>query len=335
MATTTSFSTTTSSRRLMSTLDISRSLIWHDELPTPNWDVVGTWIERRPEADQAELWNDVARQWFEHLGEAAGEDYGYCEGKRTIVFGPMDERLFRNLTTCGDESQKTLLALLPEIAEFRTPGKLLVLAWNGRDDYYRYVGRFHGEGSFGASAGMHIRDDHPHIALCHVPGDRSLATLAHETTHAALTHLDLPQWIEEGLAQMFENDMAGRASILLTPEQAKKHRRYWHRHGLDGFWFGDCFHRSGDAQELSYELAEILIRLLFSDHRPGWFSTTKQKQLMKFFRAAKRTDGGRDAALDHLEYGIDELAEKFLGPIELEPKADRPRNTTWNADRTN
>lgn len=319
----------------MSQLDISQSLLWHDELPVPNWDVVGTWIERRPEADRAELWNDVARQWFEHLGEAAGDEYGYCEGKRTIVFGPKNERLYRNLTTCGDESQKTLLALLPGIAEFRTPGKLLVLAWNGQDDYYRYVGRFHGEGSYGASAGMHIRDDHSHIALLHVPGDRSIATLAHETTHAALTHLDLPQWIEEGLAQMFENDMAGRAAILLTPEQAKKHRRYWNRHGLDGFWFGDCFHRSGDAQELGYELAEILIRLLFSDHRPGWFSKGKQTQLMKFLRAAKRTDGGRDAALDHLEYGIDELAEKFLGPIELEPKTDRSRNTTWNADRTN
>lgn len=318
----------------MSQLDISRSLIWHDELPVPNWDVVGRWIERQPEASRAEHWNDAARQWFEHLSEAAGEDYGYCEGKRTIVFGPMDERLFRNLTSCGDESQKTLLSLLPGIAEFRTPGKLLVLAWYGREDYYRYVSRFYGEGSFGASAGMHIRDDHPHIALCQVPGDRSIATLAHETTHAALSHLDLPQWIEEGLAQMFENDIAGRAAIMLTPEQGKKHRRYWNRHGLDLFWRGDCFHRSGDAQELSYELAEIFVRLIFSDHRPGWFSAGKQKQLMRFLAAAKQADGGRDAALDYLDYDLDTLAEKFLGPIELEPKSDRPPNTTWNADWT-
>lgn len=319
----------------MSKLDISRSLIWHDDLPAPNWDIVGAWIEKQPEADQARHWNDVARQWFEHLAEAAGDDYGYCEGKRTIVFGPMDERLFRNLTTCGDESQRHLLSLLPGIAEFRTPGKLLVLAWHGRDDYYRYVGRYYGEGTFGATGGLHIRDGHPHIALLNMPGDHPLSALAHETTHASLTHLDLPQWLEEGLAQMFENDMAGRAAILLTPEQAQKHRNYWNRHGLDGFWFGDCFHRSGDAQTLSYELAEILVRLLFSDHRPGWFTKGKQKQLMSFLAAAKRTDGGRDAALDHLDYELDELAEKFLGPIELTPQPERRPNASWNADRTN
>lgn len=316
----------------MTTLDISRSLVWNEELPSPNWDIIGTWIERQPAEKQVELWNDVARQWFEHLGRAAGEDYAWCEGKQTIVFGPRDDRLYRNLIACGDASQKSLLALLPGIAEFRTPGKLLVLAWEGRDDYYRYVSRFDSDGSYGASAGMHIRGEHAHIALLQVPGDSPLATLAHETTHAALEHLELPIWIEEGLAQMFESDMGSRRPLLLDPEQAKKHRKYWNRNGLDGFWFGDCFQRSGDAQELSYQLAEVLVRLLFSDHRPGWFIRTKQKQLLAFLAAANRNDGGRDAALEYLDYGIDELAEKFLGPIELEQKPKPRKNDTWNAD---
>lgn len=320
----------------MSTLDISRTLIWIDQLPCPNWDLVERWIEKQPSAARVELWNDVARQWFEHLGKAAGPEYAWCEGKQTLVFGPRDDRLYRALIACGDASQHTLTSILPGIAEFRTPGKLLVLAWNGRDDYYRYIGRFHGEGTYGATAGMHIRDDHAHIALLHVAGSQIAATLAHETTHASLAHLDLPQWLEEGLAQMFESDIAGRAPLLLDPKQAEKHRKHWRRRGLDAFWSGEGFHRAGDVQEVSYQLAEVLVRLLFSDHRPGWFSRAKQKQLLAFLANAKRDDAGRDAALAHLDYGIDELAAKFLGPLDDAPRpkrAERP-SRTWNADRT-
>jgi len=320
----------------MTKLDISRSLIWVDELPCPNWDIIEQWIEKQPAAAQEEAWNDVAQQWLERLSQAAGNGYAWCEGKRTLVLAPKEDRLFRNLIDCGDTSQRTLIGLLPGIAEFRTPGKLIVLAWQGRDDYYRYVGRFHGEGTFGASGGMHIREDHPHIAICHVRGTQSTTILAHETTHASLAHLDLPEWLEEGLAQMFENDMTGRPPLLLDPKQAAKHRKHWHKHGLDAFWSGAGFHRAGDVQELSYQLAEILVRLLISDHRPGWFSSAKRKKLLAFLADAKNADAGRDAALAHLEYDLDELAAKFLGPIETDrsPKPVKNPSRSWNADRT-
>lgn len=320
----------------MPKLDISRSLVWIDDLPCPNWDIIDTWLEKQPESARAEASDDVARQWLEHLGQATGDYYAWSEGKRTLVFGPKDDRLLRRLLECCDASQQTLMGILPGIAEFRTSGKLIVLAWHGRDHYYRYVGRFHGEGTFGASAGMHIRDGRPHIALCHIERVQTMTTLAHETTHASLAHLDLPEWLEEGLAQMFENDMTGRPPLLLEPEQANKHRKYWHKHGLDAFWSGEGFHRAGNVQELSYQLAEILIRLLISDHRPGWFSSAKQKKLLAFLANAKNADAGRDAALEHLEYGLDELAAKFLGPIEHArgPKPKRNPSRTWNGDRT-
>ena len=38
-------------------------------------------------------------------------------------------------------------------------------------------------------------------------------TLGHELTHVSLHHLSMPQWLEEGLAQMFEHNMTGRSLL--------------------------------------------------------------------------------------------------------------------------
>src|SRR5690606_29366156 len=127
---------------------------------------------------------------------------------------------------------------------------------------------FCGDSESGESAGVRIREGYPHIAQWGIDLAGLENVLAHEMTHAALDHLTMPQWIEEGLAQMFEHDMTGRQQLELTHSRAEEHKRYWKRRGMDEFWFGDGFHQSGEGQLFNYELAEILMRLLWEDHRP-------------------------------------------------------------------
>src|SRR5262249_41508680 len=140
-------------------------------------------------------------------------------------------------------------------------------------------------------------------------------TLAHELTHASLSHLSLPQWVEEGLAQMFEHDMTGRSLLLVNEEMAREHKRYWKKHNLDLFWRGEGFSRPDKGQRLSYQLAEMLLRLLCEDHRPRWFGLDKgpQRRFFAFLCEADASDCGEAAAREHLRFGLGELAARFLG----------------------
>jgi hypothetical protein len=176
---------------------------------------------------------------------------------------------------------------------------------------------------------MQIREGYPHIVF-HGDDLTTLEhTVAHELTHAALSHLSLPAWIDEGLAQMFDHNMTG-TRFLLSQELAQQHQRFWRSHGLDPFWKGDGFTRPDKGQKLSYELAELLLRMLSEDYRPRWFGSDKrpQRRFIAFLLHATAADGGESAARKHLGIGLGELVSRFLGPGDWSPKCSRPPATS-------
>src|SRR5262249_28509547 len=150
--------------------------------------------------------------------------------------------------------------------------------------YYRYVSVFYPEGTHGGSGGVHVRDGYPHLVVLAPVHLQAAMTLAHEMTHASLAHLSLPAWVEEGLAQIFECQGGGRP-LLLDATEAARHKKYWARQSLEAFWRGEGFLRPGKVQKLSYQLAEVLLRLLFEEFRPRWFGWSKEprRRLLDFF----------------------------------------------------
>jgi len=146
--------------------------------------------------------------------------------------------------------------------------------------------------------------------------------LAHELTHAALSHLTLPLWLEEGLCQTFEHLLAGRVPLLLDGQLAARHKRYWNRRGLDEFWHGTGFAQPGKVQELSYQLAEVLLRLLIEESRPRLFGLVRRprQRLLEFLRTADEEDCGAAACRESLQRELGDLAALFLGPGEWSPR---------------
>ena len=73
---------------------------------------------------------------------------------------------------------------------------------------------------------------------------------------------------------------------------------------------------------MSYQLAEVLMRLLVADHRPRWFglSRERQRRFFAFLQEADRTDCGEAAAQEHLGFGLEQLANQFLGPGDWAPQ---------------
>jgi hypothetical protein len=300
-------------------IDISDLYTWEEYLPRPQWDLIADCVRDQIEAEvRAEVWADIARQWLARLGESLDGGYGVHESPHFLVLAADCRPSPATLLALGEQCRQSLGQVLPGLARFRGPGKQVAIVLDGDDAYYQYLSVYYGEGHHGASSGVQIREGYSHIVICHRRNDAIERTLAHELMHSALSHLTMPQWIEEGLAQLFERDMAGGGSLLLDPKQARKHKTYWGRNGLEAFWRGDGFSQPGTVQELSYQLAEVLIRILIEDHRPRWMglSRGRQQQLMSFFREADAMDCGHGAAVDHLGFGLSNLAAKFLGPGE-------------------
>ena len=298
-------------------LDISDSLCWEDGLPLPRWDLIETLVESQCEPQtRPDVWIAVQRQWLAELGAALGVGYDTIESDNFLALVWRKDRSVRRLLPFAERCRTVLLSALSGTADLAGQGKQVVLALRNPDHYYRYISQYYPEGKHGASAGVHIREGYPHVVLY---GKQLWAlenTLAHELTHASLHHLSMPQWLEEGLAQMFEHDMTGRSLLVLDAKMADQTKRYWGRHGLDEFWHGEGFGSSGKVQELSYQLAEILVRLLIEESRPRWFGWVRepQQRFFAFLREANESDSGEAACQEHLRCGLSDLAARFLGP---------------------
>src|SRR5262249_18337812 len=214
-------------------IDISDSFTWEEGLPRPQWDLLSTWVESRVEpAEHAAAWTHIARQWLEKLGPALGPNYHLDETDRAFLLSALSEEETLSCLRFMHHCLSQIPLWLPGTAIFPKTKKQVVLALANRDVYYQYICSVYPEGHFGDSGGVRIRAGHPHIAATSAIRWSLHSILAHELTHAALDHLELPQWIEEGITQLFERRLAqSEARLALNSIRAAEHRRFWARHG--------------------------------------------------------------------------------------------------------
>jgi len=128
-------------------------------------------------------------------------------------------------------------------------------------------------------------------------------TIAHELTHHALHDAQLPLWVEEGITQMMEERVTGQTNFKLDRQMLRRHREHWLDGSLERFLSGEGFSAPhDDEQELSYHLAQLVVRGLLSRDPKSFFA---------FARACGTTNPG-DAATRHLGATPDEIVERAL-----------------------
>jgi len=322
--------------------EIEATFDFGDGFSRPNWKVIRQVIESRtnPE-DRREAWDDAVVQWLTRLKSELGGEYRLVKSRHFILLGSTEMEIVQRLENFAEGAMSTIRDSLGEVAWGNYDGLQVIMLFAEEDDYYQYISAFYREGTYPKSAGIHIKAGYPHVALIFESELRAGETIAHELTHYALNHLSIPVWLNEGVAVVLQKAIGGycppahqgAASTywgmvsgwtppVIWAELAEKHHEFWNEEQIQHFWAGASFHEPGDAVQLSYSLAEILVHLLAKNH----------DGFLAFIRSVRPDDAGQTAALDCLGTCLGDAAGTFLGEGNWRPQR-KAIKACWNAKR--
>jgi hypothetical protein len=294
----------------------------HQNLPRPNWESIHKHVDAHFSKDKLnEVWVDIARQWMHELAASLPSGYVLTETSDFIILSDQSARYNKTFSDYLQKCLRHLLSTLAGIANDEGYGKHVVIIFGDIDRYYDYVS-FYGpqEGTYGLSSGMYLNYGYGHFVFPNTDLYNAEPIAAHEMTHALLSHLQLPTWLDEGLAVNMEAAICGFPSAPLNHQMFDKHQAFWGEDEMQEFWRGDSFSRPDEGLELSYQLARILVANLAENY----------DAFVEFANKADRVDGGEAAVEDVFDISLGDMVANFLG----EGKGEGewwPKPETWKA----
>jgi hypothetical protein len=286
------------------TFDFRSSLADGHGFPIPDWQAVADWADGAG-ADRAAALNLARRAWLLHLRDAAGGGLHVVETRHALVLSSFEDRIAIAAANYVSDVRGRIVKLLAGIAEFPAGEQSVMLLFDTRDDYYRYVSNYYpDDGEFAFSGGMFIHAGCPHFVGEKADLSALEPMIAHEMTHSSVAHLSLPLWLDEGIAVNTEHRLSFQpANHQDAIDKINKHREFWTPERVQEFWSGQSFRRTDEGNELSYDMARHIVELLGRD----WESFTR------FAHAVRREDGGAAAAREILDLDLGHLAETAIG----------------------
>jgi hypothetical protein len=232
-----------------------------------------------------------------------------------MLLSSMDGRQASALHDYLQRSLRRILATLPGVASNEGHGRFVVLVWDDEDTYYRYVAHYGSSSDEpqAFSSGMFIDAGYGHFVFAKGPFEQIEPVVVHELTHCLVRHLNIPAWLNEGLAVNTEHRFTTQRPRYEVREREFLFRRFWNEDTIQEFWSGKSFLRPDDGQPLSYELAKLLVQLLDGDYQ----------QLAAYCVKALRQDGGEAASQDLLGASLGQLAAAVLGDGDWRPRPER------------
>ena len=270
----------------------------------PDWNEIALKIGEGLSHDELQSkWAMECHKWLESIASKFGDDYRVEETLNFSIMSNESDRYIKVFSSFLERTLKRVLRALNGIASDEGFGKHVAMIFQDIEQYYEYVEVFlPDEGEFGLSSGMYINEGYGHFVFPSQDVDIAEPIAVHELTHACLAHLPIPIWLNEGLAVVMEDVFAGN-HLYLDKEILAKHERYWNRETIQEFWNGDSFFATDEGQELSYNLAHILVRNMSKD-----FEAFKD-----FVNKASFEDGGEKSCIDNLGCSLKNFVETFLG----------------------
>jgi len=287
-----------------------------DGFPRPNWEAIYEDVDKNfKELEQHDLWCDIARSWMGRLTSRLPSNYSIHESENFILVAAESDKYVTLFQEFLERTLKKILSTLPNIASDNGFGKHVVLLFDNIDHYYSYIFHFYSDDrEYGLSAGVYLNNGYGHFAIPHQELNYVESTASHEMTHALVSHLPIPAWLNEGMAVSIENLLTGSAPLEMNNEIFAEHQSFWGEEEIQEFWSGDAFSRSDEGQKLSYHLAQFAVNALSKDY----------DSFVEFANKAHYSDGGESAAKEVYEGSLGNLISQFFGEGEWGPKSE-----TW------
>jgi hypothetical protein len=267
-----------------------------------DWDRVDEAIKALPaDAPVRQMYWGIVEQWLTRLASELGPDYCVFRSTHSLLLTSSSDEQAMRWSRFVDRTLGLISSTLGDMALKHADWPVVVMFFGTQAKYYTYVSHFYDDGEHAASGGMCLRSGYAHVVLP-VTGFGEAETIAHELTHLLLTGRDLPLWLEEGVCQVMEEIATGNRHFTFDREMSRRQREHWRVHGIQSFWSGEAFSKPDDHQELSYRLAQAIVRVMIGDHR---------KSFLQFIRDARWPDAGDSAAREH--FGCDAAA--FISPM--------------------
>jgi hypothetical protein len=289
--------------------DLAASLVDSGGLPIIDWEAVNLWIESLPnESAKAEAWSACERGWLAHLCAALGANYRVQIKASAALVSTLPSNVADATLDFVNKTVQRVVRVLDGVAAAPEWGHDILIVFDDYDAYYRYVSHYYPDaGEFAASSGMHLNRGCGHFVTVKADLRSVEPVIAHELTHACLNHLPIPAWLNEGLAVNTELRLCPPQQATTDPRQLHaRHLNFWGDQEIQEFWSGKSFLRTDEGNELSYDLARILVAQFAAD----W------KQFREFALAADVSDSAAASAVQHL--GMD-LGTAVCALLEREP----------------
>lgn len=274
-----------------------------------DWTIVNAWLDAIADAPQRQAARLACqRAWLMHLRDAIGEYAWLHETDEVLLLSTARPRAAKATADFIARTRRRVSRVLGPLATPRAGDKSILVVFDDEESYYTYTAAYeHAEGELAFSGGMFIDAGCPHFVTRREDLSRIEPVIAHELTHAMLSHLQLPLWLDEGIAVNTERLLTGARHGEHTPQELQRmHQRFWGEAEIQQFWTGESFRRPDDGNKLSYDLARIIVEQLAKTWEP----------FASFVAHASREDAGALAARESL--GI-ELGAMVCALLEREP----------------
>jgi len=281
----------------------------------PRWNELSNAIEAcLPEERWNEAFTQAALIWAERNRDVVGAPYGVLETDNFIILSPERPRIRKDLGRLMEQALKAIRHHLRGTPQLdKGHGKQVLFVFNDSDLYYQYLAHFYPEGEHPMSGGVYLSGEgYGHMVLPSAERDVIRNTLIHELTHACLSHLSLPMWIDEAVAMWMEDKLLGNG-LHLDRELYQWHQQTWDPDTIQFFWIGAAWSLP-ELSELSYSLAQVLWRKIETD------LDAPQELMVEFIAKAQKSDGGEAAFQELFDHSLRDLVADFLGPGEWAPR---------------
>jgi len=287
-----------------------------DKFPRPNWDEIYRHVENNlNETNQNELWNNIARAWMSQIISKLPKGYSIHESDNFIIVTSESDRYVSIFQTFLENTLNIILRTLYNITSDNGFGKHVVLIFDDIDSYYSYMSYFYSEdGIYGLSSGVYLNKGYGHFAFPSQELSYAESIAAHEMTHALVSHLPIPAWLDEGMAVNIENFVTGSSPLSMNDKIYAQHQSFWGDEEIQEFWSGESFSRIDEGQSLSYQLAQFAVNTLSKDY----------DAFIRFVNKAHYSDGGESAASEIYNGSLGDLITQLFGEGNWTPNPD-----TW------